>query len=100
MRTLRTASILLLTAMLPQPLFAGDQLAKCKAFFTEFEQCAERQEGQQKDDAKVFVRTLRATLGMADDLNRGDAMMTSILCSVTMDEVKKDPAVQKYNCSW
>jgi hypothetical protein len=86
-------------------LFAGtasaaDPLAECKAFFEKFEKCVDGLKGDQQDEARIFMKTLRGTVGLSDDLNRGDPTMTSIMCAGTMQEVKKEPMVQKYNCAW
>ncbi len=46
------------------------------------------------------MNTLKGTLGMADGLNQGDKTLLNMMCGVTMEEAKKDPDVQKYNCAW
>ncbi len=79
---------------------ADDAMAKCEKFFAKFQTCVDGLKGEQQEEAKVFMKTLRGTLGMADGLNRGDPMLTGMMCGFTMDEVKKDPSVQKYNCAW
>jgi hypothetical protein len=84
----------------PDPSRAADPLAECKDFFAKFDTCVAGLEGEQQEEARIFVKTLKGTLGMADDLNRGDPMMTSILCSATMTEARKDPMVQAYKCAW
>jgi hypothetical protein len=87
-------------SLAPSPAPAADPLAECKDFFAKFDKCIAGLEGEQQEEARIFERTLKGTLGMADDLNRGDPMMTGILCSATMTETKKDPMVQKYKCAW
>ncbi len=82
------------------PTYANDGVASCKAFFTKFDQCVDRLEGEKQEDARIYVRTLKATLGMSDDLNQGDPMYLAIMCGAMMDEVKKDRDVQSYNCQW
>jgi hypothetical protein len=91
-----TAAALLASA----PVRADDGVAKCKEFFAKFDQCVERLEGEKQEDARIFVRTLKATLGLSDDLNQGNPLYLSIMCSATMEEAKKDPEVQSYNCDW
>lgn len=94
-------ALLLAAAAMIQPGPArADALAECNAFFAKFDKCVAGLQGEQQEDARIFVKTLKGTLGMADDLNRGDSMMTGILCSATMSEVKKDPTVQAYKCEW
>jgi len=82
------------------PARANDAVAECKAFFDKFEKCVDGLKGDQQQEARIFLKTLRGTLGMADDLNQGDPMMIGILCGATMEEAKKTPDVQKYHCSW
>ncbi len=86
--------------LLACPAQAGDAVANCKAFFVKFDQCIERLDADKQDGARIFARTLKAMLGMSDDLNQGDPMMLSIMCSVMVDEAKKDRDVQSYNCAW
>lgn len=100
MRVLLLAPLALATALLPAPVRAADPIAECKSFFDKFEACIDGLSGEQQEEARIFLKTLRGTLGMADDLNRGDPMMTGIMCGVTMQEAKKDPMVQKYHCAW
>jgi len=97
-----TLALVLTTAavIVSGPARANDAVAECKAFFAKFDQCVDRLEGEQQQDARIFVRTLKGTLGMSDDLNQGDPMYLSIMCSAMMDEVKKDRDVQSYNCQW
>jgi hypothetical protein len=82
------------------PSRANDAVAECKAFFDKFQKCVDGLKGEQQDEARIFMKTLRATLGMSDDLNQGDPTMIGIMCGVTMQETKKEPMVQKYNCNW
>jgi hypothetical protein len=91
---------LLSVAVLPKAGHADDAIARCKAFFKTFEQCVDGLHGEQQDEARIYMKTLRATLGLSDDLNQGDPMALGIMCQVTMDEIKKDSMVQKYNCAW
>lgn len=77
-----------------------DAAAECKNFFKKFQTCVDGLQGDQKDEATIFMKTLRGTLGMSDDLNQGDPMMLGIMCGVMMEEAKKDADVQKYNCQW
>jgi hypothetical protein len=46
------------------------------------------------------MKTLRGTVGMSDDLNRGDPMLTGVICGFMMEEAKKELSVQSYNCAW
>jgi hypothetical protein len=77
-----------------------DAVAECKAFFQKFQKCVDGLKGDRQDEARIFMKTLRGTLGMSDDLNNGDPTMLGIMCGITMRETKKDPDVQKYNCAW
>jgi hypothetical protein len=77
-----------------------DAVEQCKDFFRKFEKCVDGLKGDQQDEARIFMKTLRGTLGMSDDLNNGDPMMIGIMCGITMQETKKEPSVQKYNCQW
>jgi hypothetical protein len=77
-----------------------DSVAECKAFFQKFQKCVDGLKGDQQDEARIFMKTLRGTLGMSDDLNGGDPTMLGIMCGITMQEAKKEPSVQKYNCAW
>ncbi len=77
-----------------------DAVAQCKDFFQKFQTCVDGLKGDRQDEARVMMKTLRGTLGMSDDLNNGDPMMIGIMCGITMQETKKDPSVQKYNCAW
>jgi hypothetical protein len=96
----RMLAVTVLALLVTAPVQADDAVKECKDFFEKFDKCVDKLEGEEKDDAKIFVRTLKGTLGMADDLNQEDSMMLGILCSATMEEAKKDPDVQKYNCEW
>jgi hypothetical protein len=93
-----TAAVL--ATALAGPASAADPLAECKAFFEKFQKCVDGLKGDQQDEARIFMKTVRGTVGLSDDLNRGDPTMTSIMCGATMQEVKKEPMVQKYNCAW
>lgn len=79
---------------------AEDAIAECKEFFAKFETCVDGLKGDQQDQARVFLRTIKATLGLSDELNRGDPMYTGIMCKLTIQEIKKDQTVQMYNCQW
>ena len=98
MRRMLAASLLAL--FFTAPAQADDTIKACKDFFEKFDKCVDKLEGEEKDEAKIFVKTLKGMLGMADDVNQGDSMMLGILCSATMEEAKKEPEVQKYNCEW
>ena len=77
-----------------------DAVAECENFFKKFQACVDGLEGEQKDEAKIFLKTLRGTLGMADGINRGDPTLTGMMCGTLMEESKKDPDIQKYKCKW
>lgn len=79
---------------------ADDAVAECKNFFAKFQTCIDGLEGEQKDEATIFMKTLRGTLGMSDDLNQGDPTLLGIMCGTLMEEAKKDPDIQKYKCQW
>ena len=89
-----------MAVLIASPLRADDTVAECKDFFAKFEKCVDGLEGEQQEEARIFMNTLKGTLGMADDLNQGDATLINMMCDVTMQEAKKDPDVQKYNCAW
>ena len=105
---LQTASLAAIAATLMATLIAplaasparADAIAECKAFFQKFETCAAGLKGDQQEEARIFMKTLRGTVGMSDDLNQGDPMLTGVMCGFMMEEAKKDPMVQKYNCAW
>jgi hypothetical protein len=84
----------------PSLVQANDAIEECKAFFTKFERCIDGLKGDQQDQARIFLRTIKATLGMSNDLNQGDPMYTGIMCKLTIQEIKKDQSVQTYNCQW
>jgi hypothetical protein len=94
------AAAALLTMIASSPLRANDAVEQCKAFFDKFQKCVDGLQGDQKEEARIFMKSLRGSLGMADDLNQGDPTMIGIMCGVAMDEVKKEPMVKKYNCAW
>ena len=96
----RLAVCIALATLLSNPAFAGDQLAECKDFFAKFEKCADGLKGDQQEEARVYIKTLRGTLGMNDALNQGDPTLTGMMCSLTIREMKKEPDIQKYNCAW
>jgi hypothetical protein len=79
---------------------SADALAECKDFFAKFEKCADGLKGDEQEEARVYIKTLRGTLGMNDALNQGDPMLTGMMCSLTIKEMKKEPDIQKYNCAW
>jgi hypothetical protein len=99
-RLLITAQIAVAAMLISSPLRANDPVAECKAFFDKFQKCVDGLKGEQQDEARIFMKTLRGTLGMSDDLNQGDPTMLGIMCGITMQETKKEPSVQKYNCAW
>ncbi len=76
-----------------------DAVAACKDFFKKFQTCVDGLKGEQQDEARIFMKTLRGTLGMSDDLNQGDPMTIGIMCGIAMQETKKEPSIQKYNCA-
>ncbi len=89
-----------LTAFFSSIAYAEDQLAECKDFFAKFEKCADGLKGDQQEEARVYIKTLRGTLGMNDALNQGDPMLTGMMCTLTIREMKKERDIQKYNCAW
>jgi hypothetical protein len=89
----------LITNFISRPA-AADALAECNDFFAKFEKCADGLKGEQQEEARVYIKTLRGTLGMNDALNQGDPMLTGMMCSLTIKEMKKEPDIQKYNCAW
>ena len=97
---MRPLLIVLIAILISSPVRAGDAVAECKAFFEKFEKCVDGLKGEQQEEARIFMKTLRGTLGLSDDLNQGDPMMLGIMCAATMEETKKEPSVQKYNCAW
>jgi hypothetical protein len=100
MRSFIIASLALLAAFAVSPASANESIAQCREFVTKFQRCVDGLQGEKQDEARIFLKTIRAMLGMSDDLNQGDPMMMSIMCSATMDEAKKDPSVKAYNCAW
>ena len=100
MRAVLVLSAAALVAVLAPAPGRADPLAACRDFFTKFQTCVDRLEGEQQEEARIFMKTLRGTLGMNDSLNAGDPNLTGMMCRFTMDEVKKDPSVKKYNCTW
>ncbi len=100
MRSLSISLIAAVAMLFVNPAQAGDAVAECKAFFEKFQQCVDGLKGDDQEDARIFLKTLRATLGMSDDLNQGDPTALGIMCALTIEEVKKEPSIQKYNCAW
>jgi len=101
MRTLLATVVLsAATLCLASPGQAGNAVAECKSFFAKFDQCIARLDGEKQDSARIFARTLKAMLGVSDDLNQGDPIAMSIMCGAMIDEAKKDRDVQSYNCDW
>lgn len=94
------AFVALAAWLAPSPTSAADAIQQCRDFFAKFETCVAGLEGEQQEEARIFMRTLRGTLGLSDDLNRGDPMLTGMMCGFAMEEAKKDPSVQKYHCAW
>ncbi|MET0409551.1 MAG: hypothetical protein ABW006_14415, partial [Hyphomicrobium sp.] len=76
---LHLAAAAVMTVFAFCPARANDAVAECKAFFDKFEKCVDGLKGDQQQEARIFLKTLRGTLGMADDLNQGDPMMIGIL---------------------
>jgi hypothetical protein len=100
MRILLAVQIAVAALLVASPGRANDAVAECKAFFDKFQKCIDGLQGDQKQEAQIFYKSLRGTLGLSDDLNQGDPMMIGIMCSGAMEETKKEPMVQKYNCAW
>lgn len=86
--------------LVSSPIQAKDPVAECEAFFSKFEKCVDALQGEQQEEARIFLKTLRGTVGMSDGLNRGDPAMTGMMCGVMMEEAKKDANIQKYRCKW
>jgi hypothetical protein len=84
----------------PGPVRAEEPIEACKAFFAKFEKCVEALGEDRREEARIYMKSLRATLGMADDLNRGDPNLTGMLCGFAMDQIKEDKDVKSYNCKW
>lgn len=84
----------------PPARAADDAIAVCRDFFQKFQKCVDKLEGDQKEEARVMMNTSRGMVGLSDDLNRGDPMLTGMMCSGMMEELKKDKDVQKYKCEW
>lgn len=101
MRSFIFAALLCLGAIVnPNSGQANDAIADCKAFFAKFERCIDGLKGDQQDQARIFLKTIKATLGMSNDLNQGDPMYLGIMCTLTIEEIKKDQSVQTYHCQW
>lgn len=100
MRLLLAVPITLALLLVPVVMHATDAVKQCEDFLGKFQKCVDGLKGEQQEEARVFLKTLRGTLGMADGVNRGDPQMTGVLCGVMMEEAKKDPDVQKYGCTW
>ena len=103
MRTVFIAPAAILAATLilaPAALAEDNAIDKCKKFFAAFEKCADGLKGDQQDAARVTIKTMRGMIGMSDDLNQGDALVTGMMCAGMMDEMKKDSDVKSYNCQW
>jgi len=82
------------------PAYAVEAVDDCKIFFEKFQTCVDSLQGEQRDEARIFMKTLRATLGMSDSLNQQDPLAHALMCRFTIVEIKKDETVQKYNCNW
>jgi hypothetical protein len=80
-----------MAALIAGPARPDDTVAECKDFFAKFEKCVDGLEGEQQEGARMFLKTLRGTLGMSDDLNQGDPSMMAIMCGVTMQRPKRTP---------
>lgn len=100
MRLLLAVPITLALLLVSVVMHATDAVKQCEDFLGKFQKCVDGLKGEQQEEARVFLKTLRGTLGMADGVNRGDPQMTGMLCSVMRDEAKKDPEIQKYGCTW
>jgi hypothetical protein len=102
MRFLRLAPVLLTAfiGMAPSAHADSSTMAQCKTFFQKFQTCVDGLQGEQKDEAAIFMKTMRGTLGMSDDLNRGDPMLTGMMCGLMIEEAKKDTSIQQYKCQW
>ncbi len=91
----------LLATFLASPAHAGDDaIAACRDFFQKFQKCVDKLEGDQKEAARVMMNTSRGMVGMSDDLNRGDPMLTGMMCGGIMEELKKDKDGQDSKCEW
>ena len=100
MRFLLAIQLAIVALLVSSPVHAADPVAACEAFFEKFDKCVDGLKGEQQEEARIFVKTLRGTVGMSDGLNRGDPAMTGIMCGVMMEEAKKDPDIKKYGCKW
>lgn len=100
MRALLVIAAALGVLLVAAPVRARDPVKECAEFLGKFQKCVDGLKGEQQEEARVFLKTLRGTLGMADGVNRGDPQMTGVLCGVMMEEAKKDPDIQKYGCTW
>lgn len=100
MRSLLALPVALAVLLVSATARAGDPVADCEAFLAQFQKCVDGLKGEQQEEARVFLKTMRGTLGMADGVNRGDPMLTGMLCGVMIEEMKKDPDVKKYGCRW
>jgi hypothetical protein len=100
MRFLLAIQLALAALLVSGLIHAGDPVAECEAFFSKLQKCVDDLKGEQQEEARIFLKTLRGTVGMSDGMNRGDPAMTGIMCGVMMEEAKKDPDIKKYNCKW
>lgn len=100
MRLLLAVPITFVLLLAPVAMHAADAVKQCEDFLGKFQKCVDGLKGEQQEEARVFLKTLRGTLGMSHGVNRGDPQMTGMMCSVMQDEAKKDPAIQKYGCTW
>jgi len=100
MRTVLVCVIGLAVLLFSAPVRADDPMKQCEDFLGKFQKCVDGLQGEQQEEARVFLKTLRGTLGMSDGVNRGDPQMTGMMCSVMRDEAKKDPGIRKYGCAW
>ncbi len=101
MRFVRLAVALSAVIAASSAAHAGaDTVPECKSFFQKFQTCVDALEGEVKDEATIFLKTLRGTVGMSDDLNRGDPMLTGMMCGIMMEEAKKDADIAKFKCQW
>lgn len=101
MRRRLFSTAILATALTASSAYAGDMgVPQCDNFFAKYETCIAKLSGEQKENARISLGTLRFTMKMADSLNRGDPNLTGPLCESLKEETLKDADVQSYGCDW